>query len=39
MVNLGQLREIKDLREVWPHEALQDGGCSLSCESPVAGSL
>ncbi len=22
MVNLGQLKEIKDLREVWPHEAL-----------------
>lgn len=22
MVNLGHLEEIKDLREVWPHEAL-----------------
>ena len=22
MINLGQLKEIKDLREVWPHEAL-----------------
>ena len=22
MVNLGQLKEIKDLRTVWPHEAL-----------------
>ena len=22
MINLGQLEEIKDLRQVWPHEAL-----------------
>ena len=22
MISLGQLKEIKDLREVWPHEAL-----------------
>ena len=22
MINLGQLKEIKDLRQVWPHEAL-----------------
>ena len=22
MINLGQLKEIKDLRKVWPHEAL-----------------
>ena len=22
MINLGKLKEIKDLRKVWPHEAL-----------------
>lgn len=23
MMNLGKLKEIKDLRKVWPHEALE----------------
>ena len=31
MVNLSRLEEIKDLRTVWPHEAL-DGLCSAFSE-------